>query len=302
MDTALRGQTLAQAGSEASGRQRLNDLDGRTWTRYSISVWDIVKTQGETRFHHPAMFPVELCRRLIEVYTRPGELVLDPFMGSGSTLVAAQELARRAIGLDVNPAYVKLARNRLSQTGSAEPALHPELHCLDAKDLLKVVKPQSVDLVVTSPPYWNVHRRRRSADHKESRPYSTLAADLGNITEYTGFLGALGSAFAEVHEALRPGKRCVVVLMDLRVKSAFIPFHMDVTQRLRQVGFVLEDIMIWDRRKEYNNLRPLGFPYVFVVNKVHEYLLIFRREEQTDRHALGPEPLDQNASRNHEDP
>jgi DNA modification methylase len=85
-----------------------------------------------------------------------------------------------------------------------------------------------------------------------------------------------------VHEVLKPGKMCVVIVMDIRVQSQFIPFHIDVINMMKEVGFILEDIIIWDRRKEYSNLRPLGFPYVFIVNKVHEYILIFRRNKEVE--------------------
>jgi len=261
-------------------RPPLNELDGRTWTRHSISIWDIVKTPEENKLRHPAMFPVELCKRLIEIYTRKGDVVLDPFMGSGSTMIAAKELDRRGIGLDVNPKYVRLAKRRLSQQKLlGEHVPESEIHCLDAARLLEVVDSGSVDLVITSPPYWNIHQRRRTADYKESRPYSQLESDLGNIEDYEQFMDSLKPIFSKVHGALRRGKRCVVVVMDIRVGSNFIPFHIDVVQKLEEVGFVLEDIVIWDRRKEYSNLRPLGFPYVFIVNKVHEYILIFRRSQ-----------------------
>ena len=65
--------------------------------------------------------------------------------------------------------------------------------------------------------------------------------------------------------------------MDMRKRSVFYPFHMDLTLRLKQSGFVLDDIIIWDRRRDYNSLRPLGYPYVFRVNKVHEFLLILQK-------------------------
>lgn len=274
---------LTEKKAETVPKPTLNELDGKVWTRYSISVWEIVKTPEENRVRHPAMFPVELCRRLIGIYTRTGETVLDPFMGSGSTVIAAKELGRKGIGLDVNPAFVKLAESRLSEKGvSAEHNAAPEIHCHDAKDLLEIVRPESVDLVITSPPYWSIHQRKRTADHKEPRPYSGLERDLGNIESYQRFLEALESVFARVRDVLKPGKRCIVIVMDIRVGSNFIPFHMDVTQKMREVGFVLEDIVIWDRKKEYNSLRPLGFPYVFVVNKIHEYILIFRRDKETE--------------------
>ncbi len=65
--------------------------------------------------------------------------------------------------------------------------------------------------------------------------------------------------------------------MDLRKKAKFFPLHMDATFHAQAEGFSLEDIIIWDRQSEYNNMRPLGYPYKFIVNKVHEYILIFRK-------------------------
>mgnify|MGYP001074944106 CR=1 FL=1 len=262
-------------------KERLNQLDGKTWERYSISVWDITKTPNETKLRHPAMFPVELCKRLIQIYTKKGDTILDPFMGSGSAIVASEDLERKSIGIDVNPDFVKLAKSRLSQQKLlTSNIVEPEIYCADAAKLLDYVKPSSVDLVITSPPYWMIHKRKRSADYKESRPYSTLEKDLGNIDSYDQFMSALMEIFGKVHQALKPTKRCIVIVMDIRVQSRFIPFHMDIANMMEKIGFVLEDIIVWDRRKEYSNLRPLGFPYVFVVNKVHEYILIFRKNKE----------------------
>ena len=69
----------------------------------------------------------------------------------------------------------------------------------------------------------------------------------------------------------------IVNVMDLRKKDKFYSLHTDTSVIAKEVGFSLEDIIIWDRQQEYNNMRPLGYPYKFIVNKVHEYLLIFRK-------------------------
>ena len=58
----------------------------------------------------------------------------------------------------------------------------------------------------------------------------------------------------------------------------FFPFHSDLATRMQALGFVYDDLILWDRRQEYNNLRPLGYPYRFRVNKVHEFLLIFQKK------------------------
>jgi DNA modification methylase len=280
-DDTLEDHPSIAATKEGMKKERLNDLDGKTWAKYSISIWDIVKTPDEMKLKHPAMFPVELCRRLIQLYTKKGDLVIDPFVGSGSTLVACKELGRRGVGIDINEKFVKLAKKRLSQESlyTSEIEDH-KVYTDDAINLLNYVEAESADLCITSPPYWMVHIRKRSADYKQPRPYSQLPRDLGNITDYQTFMAELKRVFEKVYMALKTGKRCIVIVMDIRVLNKFIPYHMDIADIMKEIGFVLEDIIIWDRRREYNKLRPLGYPYVFVVNKVHEYIMIFRKGEK----------------------
>lgn len=261
-------------------KQRLNALDGKTWTRYSISIWDLTKTLEETRLRHPAMFPVALVKRLLDIYTRPGDVVLDPFMGAGSTLVAAKELERQVVGFDISSEFISLAKQRLQNGSTLEEAVPtPVIYREDARYLGRHVASDSVDLVITSPPYWDVHRQRRTADGKEPRPYSSSEQDLGNIADYSLFLDALSSVFDQLFTVLKPGHWCILIVMDLRKGSRFYPLHIDCIQRMTGTGFSLEDIIIWDRRREYHSLRPLGFPYVFRVNKVHEYILIFKKPD-----------------------
>ena len=265
-------------------RRRANDLDGKTWTRYSISVWnDIRKSGEESRLRHPAMFPAELARRLIECFLASADqacpertpgTVLDPFCGTGATLVAAHDLGKRAIGIELSAEFVARARDRLGLAlADGSCVIHPA----DARRLGEIVAPESVDLVVTSPPYWDILTRRRSADRKAVRNYGSDDDDLGRIADYDRFLSELAAVFAQVLVALRPGKYCCVVVMDVRKDAAFYPLHADLAAALRDHGFIYDDLIVWDRRADYNNLRPLGFPSVFRVNRVHEFVLIFRK-------------------------
>jgi site-specific DNA-methyltransferase (adenine-specific) len=79
------------------------------WTK---SVW-IMNTESAKKVGHPAPFPVELPNRLIHLYTYKGDIVLDPFMGSGSTAIAALKSDRKYVGYDINPEYVKLTNERV---------------------------------------------------------------------------------------------------------------------------------------------------------------------------------------------
>ena len=65
----------------------------------------------------------------------------------------------------------------------------------------------------------------------------------------------------------------------MRKKDKFYPLHIDVSRIMTEIGFELEDIIIWDRQHEYNNMKTLGYPWVFRVNKVHEFLCIFWKRE-----------------------
>ena len=80
----------------------------------TIDVWEMPPASA-TRIGHPAPFPLQLPRRLIELYTYEGDLVLDPFMGSGTTALAAIETGRHYVGFDTEPAYVELAKQRIAE-------------------------------------------------------------------------------------------------------------------------------------------------------------------------------------------
>lgn len=265
----------------AKDQKRANDLDGATWTRNSISIWsDIRKSKEEADLGHPAIFPSQLVTRLIESFTRDTErVVLDPFCGSGSTVVTASRMGRIGIGFEINPEYVELANLRLGQRELFQPEVSTEsvIYQADARNLREYLEADSVDIVITSPPYWDILSQKRTADGKDIRDYGDTIEDLGKVADYYDFIDQLTHVFRPVYEVMRPGKYCIVVVMDLRKKNTFYPFHSDIAQMMERVGFVYDDLIIWDRRHEYNNLRPLGYPAVFRINKCHEFILIFQK-------------------------
>jgi len=261
--------------------KRANDLDGKEWTRASISVWsDIRRTPDELALKHPAMFPTELVKRLTRCFTRDTDrVILDPFCGSGSSLVAAHELAGRGVGFEVSAEYVALTHRRMEGAGAA-PGDY-ELHQTDSARVTELLRPDSVDFCVTSPPYWDILSRRRTADYKDVRDYAGSDDDVSRIGDYGEFIERLAGVFDGVYTVLKPGRYCVINVMDLRKKSQFYPLHSDLANRLsdppRGGRFIYDDLIVWDRRADYNNLRPLGYPAVFRINKVHEFLLILRK-------------------------
>jgi DNA modification methylase len=112
---------------ETLGLPSLSTIDADEFMAATLDVWDI-PPESARRVSHPAPFPVELPERLIRLYTYVGDLVLDPFMGSGSTLVAAARLDRRYVGYDLDPTYVDIARLRVRDEGdtTAVPVIEHE--------------------------------------------------------------------------------------------------------------------------------------------------------------------------------
>ena len=261
----------------------MNNFTGKEWLQNSFSIWrDVSKTSEERKLKHPAMFPQLLVEKLIKIYTKnPGEIILDPFLGIGSTVKAAYNLGKRGIGFDLNKDYCEIAKSRskILETGELLgdkiKRFEPEIYCEDSRNILKHLKPNSVDLVVTSPPYWDILNMKRTADNKEKRNYSESKMDLGNINDYESFLQDLKSVYQEVYKVLKPNKRCCSVVMDIRKKDKFYPLHEDQTRIMKEIGFELEEYVIWDRQKEYNNMKTLGYPWVFRFNKVHEFICIY---------------------------
>ncbi len=92
-----------------------NTITKDDFMRGTLSAWDL-PAESARRVGHPAPFPVELPRKLIELYTFREDLVLDPFCGAGAACVAARRTGRRFVGYDINPEYLEIARKRLEET------------------------------------------------------------------------------------------------------------------------------------------------------------------------------------------
>lgn len=250
--------------------KRCNNLTGKEWLQNSFSIWrDLIKTKEEKDLKHPASYPVSLCEKLIRTFSKEGDSILDPFNGVGSSLVAAHNLDRPATGIDLSEEFCEIAKNRVGNDD--------KINVINGDSFIELEKLEenSFDLCVTSPPYWDILNMKRSADGKETVNYSEKTNDMGNIPNYSEFISRLGELFAKVKRVIKPGAYCLVNVMDIRKKSEFYPLHSDLATELQKHGFIFDDIIIWDRQQDYNNMRPLGYPYKYRINKVHEYILIF---------------------------
>lgn len=270
--------------------ERMNNLSGKEWLQNSFSIWrDLRKTKEENALKHPAMFPSALAERLINIYTKNnGEMILDPFVGTGSTVIAAKRLGKRGLGIDLNEEYINIARKRINDVLSERNDISNEdcscqLELGDSYEILKSISSESIDLCISSPPYWDILNMKRSVDGKKIKGYSESNKDLGNISDYEEFLNELKKIYGEIYRVLKNNKRCCCVVMDIRKKDKFYPLHIDLSRLMAEIGFELEEFVIWDRQHEYNNMKTLGYPWVFRFNKVHEFICVYWKREKRSK-------------------
>jgi DNA modification methylase len=272
------------------------------------SVWfSRPPKRDHLKAQHPATFAESDIVRLVSFFTKAGQRVLDPFVGSGSTLVACAECGRSGVGIELVEHWADVARKRVRERESelegkaaregeapAEPGplslktLLPkppvqEVILGDARDVMPTLPDASFHFVVTSPPYWMI--LRKDCDHKVKAErkskglntrYSDEANDLGNCESYEDFLGELGKVFAECARVLKPRRYMAVVVSDFRHKSRFVAYHADISRVVEAVGFSLEGITILVQ--DSKNLYPYGIPHAFVSNIHHQYVLVFRKK------------------------
>lgn len=268
----------------------INCMSAKEWLKSQIGVWQFFYEKRDIRDKelHPATFPIALAKKVIELFTHQGELVLDPFVGSGTTLVAAQDLNRNAAGFDLQNKYIELCQKRLSNDNFFNKSQQLAVQD-DAKNILKYFTPETVSLIWTSPPYANLLNRKRKNKSRRDRKneqlgkieqYSQDERDLGTMAleEYTK---AIGDIYEGMLPLLRPKAHCVINVPDMWWENQRITIHVSLIEELRKRGYELRNIIIWDRTNVVNRVGIFGWPSNYITMGVtFEYLLDFWRPPQ----------------------
>jgi len=271
-------------------------MTAKEWIRCQLGVWEFFYEGRDIRDKnvHPATFPISLARRVIELFTHQGEIVLDPFVGSGTTLLAAKELNRNAVGFDLKRSYVDLSVSRLESDTNLFATTQQIVVQDDARHIKEYFEPNSISLIWTSPPYSNLLNRERKNKSRRDRKteqlgkveqYSQDERDLGTM-EIETYTHAMGDIFESLLPLLRPKAHCVINVPDMWWENKRITIHVSLIEELRRRGYELRNVIIWDRTNLVNNIGIFGWPSNYITMGVtYEYLLDFWRPPSLLREA-----------------
>lgn len=289
----------------------LNELSGEEWLYFTKSVWTTAypsELGHAARRAHGANKPPRLMARLIEFFTKTGEIVLDPFAGVGGTLLGAAIARgpRRAIGIEIEPRWAAIFESVVRDLSAERDGLGPLLADLGAVDpggrrsfapggldlrmgdalaILPTLPAGSIDFVATDPPYniqlpitmsggtlAETHANRRT----DYAMVTDHPADLANSPDYETYLERMEAVFGELRRILRPRRYATVIVRDAYQEGRYVFTGADLAGRAARAGLVPKGDLVWYQAG--TRLRPYGYPRSFVPNIAHQHILVLRRE------------------------
>jgi len=270
-------------------RNTLNDLTGKEWLKLTKSFFLSEKcADDKAAFGHPAPFLIKDIEKMISLFTKKGMTVLDPFMGSGTTAIAAYNLGRKSIGIDLSSKYKQLAESRFIKKGMKEN-IDYEYILGDSLEVLKDIDP--VDYIITSPPYHNILKNnskglRKDASEKGFRSGSRLGVeyysederDLGNQQSFGEFLELFRKIMFNAYNKLNNKKYCSIVISDFTVDKKEVCVQSDIVNLMTKIGFEFVGTMVL--LQDNKPLYPFGYPYAFKINHMHQNIINFRKVEK----------------------
>jgi len=278
---------IPDLGEQPDPRNRLNDLTGREWTYALRSVIATrYPTNGEEgyahalRRAHPSPKPPQLMAELIRFFTKKGARVLDPFAGVGGTLLACALADRRGVGVELSSEFAAIYQQVCAELGLApQPLIVGDARRLAEYELLR---DEPFDMVLTDPPYAQMMAKPKTGERKKqgragATPFTADPADLGNL-DYRAFLPALREVLAAALVYLKARGYLVLFAKDLQpTREHHNMLHADIVEELLALpDLSFRGYRIWHDMSQ--NLYPFGYPFAFVANQVHQFILVFRKE------------------------
>ncbi len=289
-------------------RNELNDLTGREWVYRTNSVevieqdpeeirlYEFIKEMIETKYsirgkesfsydlrsRISSPKPPQLLKMLIEFFTKENEWILDPFMGVGGILLGASLSNRKAVGVELVEEYVEIYR----QVCQRENLKEQKAVAGDSRNISEFpdVTKRIFDLVLTDPPYSNMMTKRKTGEatkkgyNTEPTPFATCEEDIGNAP-LPFFLEELKKIILRSCDFLKSRGYLLVFTKDFQPTEDYHGLlHSDIVHKLLEIPYLrYKGYKVWYDKTV--NLYPYGYPFAYVSNQLHQFILVFRKEE-----------------------
>jgi len=293
MDKNINNEIKSQELKESEQRKKtFNGMTAREWTLNSRSVWnDLSSARKKKHLNHGATYPEKLCDRVIAMYSKKGDTILDPFLGTGTTIISAINNNRCGIGIELSPTFFQLANQEIQKSINSSNTTAFSLYNGDCEEQLDNIEDAKIQLTLTSPPYADLihkviddrtNRHKNSAfvyeNNATTKVYSNLECDLGNMS-LENYKDKVVRIMRKIYSKTKLGGYNVWVVKDFRDiknKIPYVDLHSLIAECGSKAGFVYHDLIIWDQN-EQRSLVLLGYPSVFYVNQNHSFIVVLRR-------------------------
>lgn len=269
-------------------RNKLNDLTGKEWLKLTASYWFSQKCKlDKDSLKHPAPFMVKDIEKLISLFTKSEMIVLDPFCGSGTTLISAYNTNRYGIGIDLSQDYYEMAKNRLNAIGARENEKYKYITGNNLH-IIEKLKDNSVDYIVTSPPYFNILKNKSDGlrSDKSGKGYRNGARqgivsyanesveNFENLETYEIFLSTIKKLFYGLKRVLQHKKYCSIIISDFTIDKKETCVTGDFIRLMQEIAYEFcGNIALIQENKP---LYPFGYPFAYKINHHNQNILNFR--------------------------
>lgn len=255
-----------------------NDIDPKNWKEYddilTNSFWSFHReNSGVHNASYHGNFIPQVPRQMFKRYTKKGDWILDPFMGSGTSLIEAQRMGRNSIGIDLQKDVMQEAFSRIRMENNADCktlGYVGDSRNIDIKNILDSNGIKKYQFVIFHPPYWDIIK------------FSDNPNDLSNAESLDAFLSSFGEVIDNTTQYLERNRYCAVVIGDKYANSQIVPLGFHCMNLFMQKGFLLKAILVkdFDRTRGKANqgaiwrYRALASDfYIFD----HEYIFVFKK-------------------------
>lgn len=271
----------------------LNNLSGGDWLNFTTSVFSTFYTTNgkdsyahDIRKIHPTPKPPQLMKEIIEFFTKENEIVFDYFMGVGGSLLGAGLCNRKAVGIDLNQKYIDVYKLAAKEIGVRDfPAICGD--CIEIlsnnNEMKNLLSDEKISLVLIDPPYANMMSKEKTGADIEvygnvSTPFTNDERDFGNL-EIENFYKSLKKSVELVLPYLKKHGYVVIFVKDLQPnKKNTNLLHARIIEKLNEIKNInYRGLKIWADRS--TKLFPYGYPFSFVANQIHQYIMVFRKEK-----------------------